>query len=81
MNDFPISRTPVIVSPETTGGWHDLIRLESGGGAPPSYVRHAFDGKRYVETERLPAEPVPEGKKVLAGELTFQDGILLVPSR
>jgi len=79
VNDFPISRTPVIVSPERTKGWRDLFRLESGGGAPASYVRHAFDGTRYVETERLPVDPPPEGTKVLAGEFAFQDGIPLEP--
>jgi len=79
VNSFSITRTPIIVSPERTNGWHDLCRLESGGGAPPSYVRHTFDGMRYVEKERLPADPPPEGTKVLAGEFTFQDGIALEP--
>jgi hypothetical protein len=81
VNEFPISRTPVVVSPRKTGGWHDLIRSESGGGAPPSFVRHTFDGEHYVEEERLPADPAPEGQKVLAGEFTFQDGIPLEPRR
>jgi heat shock protein HslJ len=81
VNDFPISRTPVVVSPEKTEGWHDLFKPESGGGAPPSYVRYAFDGTRYVERERLEADPAPEGKAVLAGEFTFQDGIPLQPRR
>jgi hypothetical protein len=39
VNEFPISRTPVIVSAASTGGWHDIIKPESGGGAPVSYVR------------------------------------------
>ena len=81
VDEFPISRTPVIVSPEKTGGWNDLIRLESGGGAPAAHVRHAFDGEHYVERERLPTEPTPEGRKVLAGEFTFQDGIPLEPRK
>ncbi len=81
VDEFPISRTPVIVSPEKTGGWNDLIRLESGGGAPPSHVRHTFDGEHYVERERTPADTTPEGRKVLAGEFTFQDGIPLEPPK
>jgi hypothetical protein len=81
VNDFPISRTPVIVSPGITNGWHDLIRKESGGGAPSSYVVHVFDGKRYVEKERLPGNAAPEGKRYLAGEFTFQDGVLLEPKK
>ena len=44
-----------------------------------SYVKHTFDGKRYVEQERMPADTAPEGKKVLTGEFTFQDGIPLEP--
>jgi len=79
VNDFTISRLPVIVSAERTKGWNDLIRLESGGGAEPSYVRHTFDGKRYVERERMTADKVPEGKSYLAGELTFDKGIPLEP--
>ena len=35
VNDFPISRTPVVVSPEKTEGWNDLFRAESGGERPP----------------------------------------------
>jgi hypothetical protein len=79
VNNFPISRLPVIVSAETTEGWNDLIRPESGGGAPASYVRHGFDGKRYVERERLPADRAPKGRRVLVGEFTFYDGIPLEP--
>jgi heat shock protein HslJ len=81
VNDFPIARTPIIVSAEKTEGWSDLFKPESGGGAAPSYVRYAFDGARYVEKERLPVEPAPQGTEVLAGEFTFQDGIPLEPRR
>jgi heat shock protein HslJ len=79
VNDFPITRTPVVVSAEKTEGWSDLFRLESGGGAPASYVHHVFDGRAYVEKERRPAEPTPEGTEVLVGEYTFEDGIPLEP--
>ena len=79
VNSFPISRTPVIVSPGKAEGWNDIWRLESGGGAPASYVRHSFDGKRYVQRERVPANQPPEGRSYLAGELTFAKGIPLEP--
>jgi heat shock protein HslJ len=79
VNTFPISRVPVIVSPERTAGWSNLIRLESGGGAPPSYLTHTFDGQTYVERERVVGNTAPEGTRVLAGEVTFDRGIPLEP--
>ena len=79
VNAFPISRLPVVVSPETTGGWNDLVRLESGGGAEPSYVRHAFDGKGYVARERFPVTNPPQGVRYLAGKPTFDRGVPLKP--
>jgi len=81
VNNFPISRTPIIVSPERTEGWNNLIRLESGGGVPASYVQHTFNGERYVKQQRVPADETPEGRKYLAGEFTFQDGIPLEPRK
>jgi heat shock protein HslJ len=79
VNDLPISRTPVIVSTETTGGWSDIVKLESGGGTSASYVRYTFDGTRYVERERLAATAPPAGIRYLAGDLTFDKGIPLEP--
>jgi len=79
VNDFPISRLPVIVSAATTAGWHDLFREESGGGAQASYVRHVFDGKKYAARERTPADKPPAGRRFLAGELSFDKGIPLEP--
>lgn len=79
VNTFPISRTPVIVSAETTNGWNNLVRPESGGGAEASYSTHTFDGEHYVEGERVSADTAPEGTRVLAGEFTFEDGIPLQP--
>lgn len=79
VNDFPISRPPIIGSSEKTKGWHDLWRLESGGGVPSTYVRHVFDGKQYVEQERVPANEVPEGQTYLSNEITFDKGIPLEP--
>jgi len=81
INVFPISRLPVIASPRRTAGWNDLLRLESGGGAEAGYVRHAFDGTKYVEAERLPADAPPEGTRLLDGELAFDQGIPLEPAR
>ncbi len=81
VNTFATSRLPVIVSPERTAGWSNIIRPESGGGADPSFVRHVFDGAQYIERERLSADTVPEGTRYLAGALTFDKGIPLEPRR
>ena len=79
VDDFPITRTPVVVLPETSNGWSDLVRLESGGGMPPTYVTHAYDGERYGEKTRVPATDAPEGLWVLTGEFTYDDGAPLEP--
>lgn len=80
VSEFPVSRTPVIVSTATTGGWSDLYRLESGGGAEATHVKHVFDGTTYVERERMPGAKAPEGKRCLAGDATFEKGIPLEPA-
>ena len=71
VTEFTTSRLPVIVLDERRKGWRDFIRLESGGGAPASYIRYTFDGKQYVEGERMPADEVPEGKKLSYGRTDF----------
>ena len=78
VDEFSITQTPVVVSDRKTAGWSDLFRHEAGGGAPSSYVRHVFDGKRYVEKERTPGKQVPPGR-ALFDELTFDKGIPLEP--
>ncbi len=80
ISDFPISRTPVIVSGETSAGWSNLVRRESGGGRPASWVTHTFDGERYVEHDRSGSETEPPGTKVLAGEITFETATPLEPA-
>jgi heat shock protein HslJ len=80
VNAFVRSRLPIVVSPHRTAGWHDLVRLESGGGVPSSYVRHVYDGRKYVEAERLPADVPPRGRRCLTGDFVFQDGIPLEPA-
>jgi hypothetical protein len=81
INRFPISRLPIIVSDHTTAGWADLLRPEYGGGAERSYVKHVFDGSRYVEAERLPADVTPEGTWLLTEGYAYETGIRLTPQR
>lgn len=79
VNEFPITQNPVVVSDQKTGGWSDLIRHEAGGGASSAYVRHAFDGRHYVEKERTPGERAPAGRRLFDEDLTFDKGIPLEP--
>jgi len=79
VNDFPITRLPVTVSSVKSNGWYDIWRMESGGGAKASYVRHSFDGKRYVKRERIAAFKAPQGRSCLAGDVSFEKGIPLEP--
>lgn len=79
VNEFSLGDLPVLISGERTGGWHNFIRRESGGGMPASYVTYTFDGTRYVEGERLDGDAVPGGELVLAGEYDFGTGHPLPP--
>lgn len=79
VNNFPISRVPVIVADERTAGWHDIVRVESGGGAPPMHVRYTFDGKKYVERGRTPADKPVQGRRHLSGKPTLDEGVPLDP--
>ncbi len=79
VNDYSITQLPVIVSPGKSNGWNDIWRMESGGGAEASYVRHSFDGRRYAKKERIGASKAPEGKPCLAGEVTYEKGMVLEP--
>ncbi len=80
VDNFPISRLPVIVSDERTSGWNNIVRLESGGGAPRTYVTHVYDGRHYVEKERVPGDKAPPGKKYLDGDISYDNGIPLKPN-
>lgn len=75
---FPLSRLPIIVSESTTETWHDLYLPQSGGGAPPSFVR--YTGPTYVESERIEGSDRPDGLQVLAGDVSFQNDHPLTPS-
>ena len=79
VNELSISRLPVIVTAQINHGWKDFWQLQSGGGAPATYVRYQFDGKQYAEQERVPGDKEPDGSRYLTGELNFDKGIPLEP--
>lgn len=81
MNEFTTARLPVIVTAERIKDWPTLVWEQSGGGAVAAQVRYTFDGRRYVRGGRLPLDQAIEGRRYLAGELTFEKGIPLAPVR
>jgi hypothetical protein len=46
---------------------------------PPVYVWHRFDGTRYGESARQPAEPMPAGIRLLDGDYSYATGFPLPP--
>ncbi len=80
ISSFPTSRLPVIVPEARRNRWRDLWRLQSGGGAPATWVREVFDGRGYRSKERIPAAGrQPAGTAVLSGVPSLADGAPLVP--
>ena len=80
VNEFAITRTPIVVTSQMTNGWKDIWRYRSGGGRPAHYIADRFDGTRYVDAEEIPADNPPVGMRVLSGEFTFEQGIPLEPA-
>lgn len=81
VDDFPIARLPVTVLGAVSAGWRDLLKPESGGGAPRTVVRYAFDGSEYVERERVAPDQAPRGTDLLTGTVSFDGGAPLRPAR
>ncbi len=80
ITSFPTSRLPVIVPEARRNRWRDLWRLQSGGGAPATWVREVFDGRGYRTMERIPAAGrQPTGTPVLSGDPSLADGAPLGP--
>lgn len=76
---FTLLRNPIVVSPRTSAGWHDLIMRPSGGGMPAQFSRLRFDGSGYPENPTsLPAMPkgtVIEGSAYLATPISPSAGL------
>lgn len=54
------ARPPILIGPEASFGWRDLIVNTGGGGAPVRTVRLGFSGKGYPANALLQPEPVSE---------------------
>jgi heat shock protein HslJ len=77
MQSFPITQLPVAASAPGPSGWRDLIRTESGGGAPMSVVFHTFESGQYVESSRADALPEGANEIVLGEDITYDAGLPL----
>jgi hypothetical protein len=53
-------RPPLLVGPESSFGWRDLIVRTGGGAAPVRTVRLGFTGKGYPANALLQPEPVAD---------------------
>jgi hypothetical protein len=51
---------PVLIGPEASFGWRDLMVNTGGGAAPVRTVRLGFTGKGYPSNALLQPEPVSE---------------------
>lgn len=54
------ARPPVLIGPEASFGWRDLMANTGGGNAPVRTVRLGFSGKGYPANALLQPEPVSE---------------------
>lgn len=80
VSSFPTSRLPVIVPAAGRSRWRDLWRMQSGGGAPATWVREVFDGRGYRSKELIPAAGGPPvGTAVLSGNPSLAEGAPLLP--
>ena len=54
------ARAPVLIGPEASFGWRDLMTNTGGGNAPVRTVRLGFSGKGYPANALLQPEPVAD---------------------
>ena len=78
--DITTSRPPIIVAETQNNGHSDFWRMQSGGGGPTEYVQHSYQSGKYTEKTRVPADPAPAGKEILAASTDFASGTILEPA-
>ena len=86
VSTITVTRTPIIVSPQRTRGWSDLIVYVTGGGITRGYyVALRFDGRTYPDNptvlRALRSKAGIRGKAYLADEVSTATGIVLRPER
>jgi hypothetical protein len=78
------ARPPVLIGPEASFGWRDLMANTGGGNAPVRTVRLGFSGKGYPANALLQPEPVSEmlarSQQVMGETPTFAAALNQPPS-
>lgn len=76
---FTLVNNPVLVCPQATKGWKDLIFFVAGGGVKGHYARLRFNGSGYPSNPSspaaVPAATVLSGTAVLADDLNPESGL------
>lgn len=77
-----VVNAPILVTPQKTAGWKDLVMLVSGGGAKQQYTRTRFNGRTYPGNPSVqpavPANTTLQGQALVAGAFD-SPGVTLRP--
>ena len=81
VTQISLARNPVIVAPNRTRGWNDLVMFVSGGGMRGQYVTLRFNGQTYPENAtdapRVRSNTILAGTAYLADEIGLDRGLVL----
>jgi hypothetical protein len=82
VSKIPLVNAPILVTPQKTSGWKDLVILVGGGGARANYTRLQFNGRTYPGNPTV--APVVPANSTLTGQALVSDaysgsGIILQP--
>ena len=82
VSEITLVNAPILVTPQKTLGWKDLVILVSGGGARAHYTRLQFNGRTYPGNPTV--QPGVSTNSTLTGQALVSDaysgsGIVLQP--
>jgi hypothetical protein len=66
-----VVNAPILVTPQKTAGWKDLVILVSGGGATRQYTRTRFNGRTYPGNPSV--QPAVSANTTLRGQALVAD--------
>ena len=82
LSEHTVVNAPIVVTPQKTAGWKDLVILVSGGGATRQYTRTRFNGRSYpgnpTVQPAVPANTTLQGQALVADSFS-SPGIVLRP--